>query len=827
MKFSRCVPLSTASVFLLIVARCIAQTATSLPYTDLQPATLLVQQGRLTEARAMTLEELRLHPSIEGFNLLGIIASKEHDSSKAINAFQQALQLAPDSAQTHNNLGNVYASERNFDLAEKEFRTALRFDPKNQDADYNLGILLMTKGSPAKAIGYFERIHPTNLETQLSLVRAYLQAKRTADALRLANTLSSEGTDALQLHLPLGVLLASANQYKAAQLELEKADALTPGNFEILFNLGQAAYRSSDDENAELALSRAIQLRPESPETLYLLAEVYTKEQKPLDALDLLVRANRLTPANPDILYTMAQISISQKYYEDAIPLLEKALVISPGRSDIRTSLGESYFKADKIDKSIQVFTKLIEVQPSARAYSFLGLSNTYLGRFAEAKLDFHNCLKLELHNNFCLFQLAYIAKLQGDSAGAEVIFLRVLRSNPDYANALLELANIRIEQKKYSAAKELLGRYVRVSGSPATGYYKLAMVEKNLHETAAAERDLAQFQVLSKDTSIDSHPYDNLFEYLDNRSRLAPRAKVQQELANLTEQIKLHPDQPEVLYALSEAYLKSGQVEEARATLAQLEKERPGDPRTLTEAGVLLGRFRLYDDAIRHFQAALRAKPGSDDVSFDLADAYFHKRSYTDALDATKNITGEGRKDDSYLSLLGDIYAHLGDSSLAEDQYQSAIKRNPDNDQDYLSLALLEFRGNDIAAARHTLLKGQTRVPGSGKLMWGLGLASALDGDTPRAIRQLERAVDLLPEWPGAYSTLGVFYYQTGQIAKAKEVLDRFTNSSARVGLDINRIEEALAQAPVTAQNINEPLSSSQRIQLLQFALFLADKTL
>ena len=110
---------------------------------------------------------------------------------------------------------------------------------------------------------------------------------------------------------------------------------------------------------------------------------------------------------------------------------------------------------------------------------------------------------------------------------------------------------------------------------------------------------------------------------------------------------------------------------------------------------------------------------------------------------------------------------------------------------------------------------------------MWGLGLASALDGDTPRAIRQLERAVDLLPEWPGAYSTLGVFYYQTGQIAKAKEVLDRFTNSSARVGLDINRIEEALAQAPVTAQNINEPLSSSQRIQLLQFALFLADKTL
>ena len=131
--------------------------------------------------------------------------------------------------------------------------------------------------------------------------------------------------DDVQLHLSLGVLLASEKQYKAAQLELEKADALQPGTFEILFNLGQASLRNGDNQNAELALSRALKLKPESPETLYLLAQVYTNESRPLDALDLLVRANKLAPENPDILYLMAQISISQKYYEDAMPLLEKA----------------------------------------------------------------------------------------------------------------------------------------------------------------------------------------------------------------------------------------------------------------------------------------------------------------------------------------------------------------------------------------------------------------------------------------------------------------------------------------------------------------------
>ncbi len=66
----------------------------------------------------------------------------------------------------------------------------------------------------------------------------------------------------------------------------------------------------------------------------------------------------------------MAQISISQKYFEDAIPLLEKALQIAPERSDIRAALGESYFKSGKIDKAIEEFKRLIEVEPSVRAYA-------------------------------------------------------------------------------------------------------------------------------------------------------------------------------------------------------------------------------------------------------------------------------------------------------------------------------------------------------------------------------------------------------------------------------------------------------------------------
>jgi tetratricopeptide (TPR) repeat protein len=794
----------------------------------LQQAEALMQQGRLNEAKVKVQEELSQRPSsVEGYNLLGIIASGQKDYAGGEAAFQQALKVAPNSIKTHVNLGNVYVAEKKFDLAEKEFRTVLRTDPASRDANYNLGVLLMAKGGAAEAIPHFQRVRPSTLATQFNLVQAYLQTKATAQALQLAAELSAENKDDLQLHFSLGSMLASEKQYKAAELELEKADALRPGTFEILYNLGQAYYRSGEKEKAELAMDRALKLKSDSPEALYLQAQVYEAESRPLDALDLLVRAHKITPQNTDIIFLMAKISISQNYFEDAIPLLEAGLALAPQRTDFMAALGESYFMSGKVDKSTAVFKKLIEIEPSGRTYAYLGLSYLNLGRFDEAKQYLQQGLKLDPHNSSCLFNLGLIAEKQGDTATADKLFQEVLKYNPDYSDALLELANLRVVQKRLPEAAELLRRFVQVSHNPATGYYKLAMVERNLHQAAAADRDLTVFQTLSKNAPTGAYPYEHLFDYLDTRSKLAPGARDQLDITELSNEIKRHPDQPEDLYLLAEANLKVGKLDEAQSAIVQLDKLSAGDYRTLTGVGVLLARYHLYDEAIQHFQAALQANPDSDEVKFDLADAYFRRRQYSQALDTAGQVSEKGRQDDAYLALLGDIYAHLGDVTRAEEIYRDAISRNPDNDQGYLALALLQFRQNNVAGAKETLLKGQARVPGSGKILWGLGIASVLEGNTAQAADQFERAMDILPEWPGSYSTLGVFYFETGQIDKAKEVLDRFKNSNVAGGLDVNKIEQVLNQAPATAPTGNQPMTMANREQLLQLALSLADRTL
>src|SRR6267378_915313 len=487
-----------------------------------QEAKSLLARGLVDQAKEKIQEQLKRNPSsVEGYNLLGIVYSDQMDYANSLDACQHALKLDLNSTKTHNNLANLYVVQQKPDLAEKELRRVLQLDPANRDGNYNLGLLLMAKGSPAEAIPHFQRVRPPNIETQFNLTRAYLRAGRAAEGLKTAIELSSQNKDDVRLHFTLGVLLAYEKQYRPAELELERANALRPETLEILYNLAQTYLRNGEHSKAEPLLSRALKLKPDSPDILYLMAQVASEQSRPVDALDLLARAHKLAPENGDIIFLLARVSMSQNYFEDAIPLLESGVKIAPRRADLRAALGESYFMSGRAEKAIDEFKKLIELDPSARSYAFMGLSYRHLGRFEEARKYFEAGLKHDRRDASCLFNIGYMEERQGNYAVAERLFQEALRSNPNLSEALLELANLRIAKKQFADAAVLLRRYVKVSREPAAGYYKLAMVERNLHQTEAAQRDLSVFQTLSKNASPGPYPYQHLFDYLNNRSDL------------------------------------------------------------------------------------------------------------------------------------------------------------------------------------------------------------------------------------------------------------------------------------------------------------------
>jgi tetratricopeptide (TPR) repeat protein len=745
-----------------------------------------------------------------------------------VEAFQQALKINPRSPETHNNLGNSYVVQQKNDLAEREFRTTLRYDPANRDANYNLGLLLLARNDPRGAITYFSRVQPQGPEVLFNLTQAYLGAGQEEKGLELARSLSEQAKNDVRAHFTLGVLLAKQKQYSAASHEFEIANALKPDTFEILHNLGQAYLRRGDNEKARGVLDRALKLSPNSAETLYLIAQTCSDEGKDLDALELLVKAHKLAPGNTDVIFLMARLSMKQSFFEDAIPLLEEGLKVVPNRPNLLAALGECYFMMGRVDKAKDTFQTLIQVDPSARSYAFMGLAYRHLGRFDEAVKYLEQGLKADPHDVSCLYNLGYIASRQGQYDLGEKWLKQALDVDPNYAEALLELANLKMRQKKFEEALPLLRKCARLHPHPAPVYYRLQAAERDLHQTEAAKRDLKIFQTLSRDPNPAPSPFQHIFAYLDQRADLTPQQRTQFDVEQLELEVKVHSGQPQNLYFLAEAYLKLGRVEDAKQAIAQLDQLSQGDFRTMVGVGVLLARYHLYPEAIARFQQALQSNPNSDEVWYNLADAYFRGQDYADALTAAQRVSPQGQKDTSYLALLADILAHLGQSDEAVKLLGQQIAANPDQDQAYLSLALVYLRSGNTSGARETLQHGLERTPDSGELLWGVGVLSVMEGDIEKAERHLKESVDLLPGWPGSYSALGVLYYQTGQIDKARETLERFTQSGPRGALDVQRIEQALSAAASESSSSGRvhELTPQARQQFLQIALALADQS-
>ena len=187
-----------------------------------------------TDAEYWTRRSLALNDKdAESWYVLGRIQYTAGRWPDALNSFQRARELAPDSAKTENNLGLTYESLNQVDKATEAYRRAIALDEQSNNQSeqplINLAVLLSHKG---------------NLDEALSLLLKAVQiAPVNAD---------------VREHL--GQLYLERNQLPEAQGQLEKAVSLQPKNARLHFLLGQAYRRAgmTDKAKSELALSASL-----------------------------------------------------------------------------------------------------------------------------------------------------------------------------------------------------------------------------------------------------------------------------------------------------------------------------------------------------------------------------------------------------------------------------------------------------------------------------------------------------------------------------------------------------------------------------------------
>ncbi len=95
--------------------------------------------------------------------------------------FRKALEISPDYAEAHYNLGNAFAGLGRIDEAVAHYRKALELNPRWPDVHNNLGFLLASRGRLGEAIDHYRQalqIQPGHVAASRNLDAA-LQAQKS------------------------------------------------------------------------------------------------------------------------------------------------------------------------------------------------------------------------------------------------------------------------------------------------------------------------------------------------------------------------------------------------------------------------------------------------------------------------------------------------------------------------------------------------------------------------------------------------------------------------------------------------------------------------
>lgn len=191
------------------------------------------QQGQFQDAEVIYRQILQVQPELAEIHLeLGNVLEAQDKIVEATACYRHALTLKPDLIHAYSNLGYVLGMQNQFAEAEHCYRRALELEPNVVQVLHNLASVLNIQNKFAEAVTYYHQA---------------LQLK----------------PDFVETHNNLGNALQSLGQIEEAATCYLQALQLKPDFAEAYSNLGNALQAQEKFENAAACYRQALQLKPD------------------------------------------------------------------------------------------------------------------------------------------------------------------------------------------------------------------------------------------------------------------------------------------------------------------------------------------------------------------------------------------------------------------------------------------------------------------------------------------------------------------------------------------------------------------------------------
>ena len=222
------------------------------------------------------------------FNLIGACYKSLGQIEGSAKMFQTAVNIKPDYAEAHKNLGIVLKDLGRLDESIESLKRALAINSNYVDAHYNLANIFKEKGQFDNAIKSYENaiaINPSFVDAHNNLGNLFKDLGETDKAIKSYIKAIEISPQFAHAHNNLGIALVDHERFDDAVKSYKKAIDINPQFAEAHNNLGNVFKELRQLNDAIKQYKIAISLNPNSAEALYNLGSAYKKRDEKEKAL--------------------------------------------------------------------------------------------------------------------------------------------------------------------------------------------------------------------------------------------------------------------------------------------------------------------------------------------------------------------------------------------------------------------------------------------------------------------------------------------------------------------------------------------------------------
>ena len=384
----------------------------------------LHQQGKFANAKTIYEQVLGKHPKhFDALHLLGVISAQTGSPEVAADLIGKAIQLNPNSAPAHSNLGNALKLLNRLNEALTCYDKAISIQPVYAEALNNRGNVLNQLMRTREAL--------LNFDKALSIQPTYSEA------------LFNRGNALIDLH-----------RLEEAFVSFDKAISIQPNFPEAHHNRGTTLLRLKRPNDALASYDKALAIRPEFPNALNSRGKALEYLGRLDDALQSYDRALAIQPDFPDALNNRGNTLAALKRFEEAIASYEKAISILPDFADAFNNRGNVLKELKRQDEALASYDMALTIKPNyANAFYNRGIVLKEVKRLEDALASYDKALVIQPDFAEALNNRGIALKDLNRLDEALVCYDKAIAIQPHYAEAFSNRGNVLKDLKRLEAA--------------------------------------------------------------------------------------------------------------------------------------------------------------------------------------------------------------------------------------------------------------------------------------------------------------------------------------------------------------------------------------